>query len=142
MDEFKITKEFEVYWGDMDAFNHVNNTVYFKYFEHIRIVYLAESKFMENHQATGVGPILKSASCKFRFALTYPDKILVGTRVTHMSEDRFTMRFGIFSQTHKVLAAEGDGVIVSFDFKNGKKAPLPESVRNFILKNDPDVIMN
>ena len=137
MEEYNVTKEFEVYWGDMDAFNHVNNTVYFKYFEHIRIVYLAESRFMESYQETGVGPILKTASCKFKFPLTYPDKILVGTKVTDISEDRFTMKFGIFSQTHKILAAEGEGIIVSYDFTNAKKAAIPKIVRDFILKNDP-----
>ena len=55
---FPVVVAIPVAWGDMDAFQHVNNTVYFRYFESARIAYFERLEFMELMQATGVGPIL------------------------------------------------------------------------------------
>jgi acyl-CoA thioester hydrolase len=79
--------------------------------------------------AHGVGPILASASCKFKFPLTYPDRVWVGVRVGEIGEDRFVMHYRIVSTRHHRIAAEGEGVIVSYDYQNQRKAALPAAVR-------------
>jgi acyl-CoA thioester hydrolase len=55
--------------------------------------------------------------------------VRVGTRVTEIGADRFTVHFRIVSTRHGRVAAQGDSVIVSYDYRTGTKAPLPETMR-------------
>lgn len=129
---FPVVIEIPVAWGEMDAFQHVNNIVYFRYFESGRIAYFERAGLMEEMAESGIGPILASASCKFKFPLTYPDRVLVGTRVGEIETDRFVMHYRVVSMRHNRVAAEGDGVIVSYDYRKKQKAGLPAMVRNRI----------
>ncbi len=126
---YPVVIQLPVAWGDMDAMQHVNNTVYFRYFESGRIAYFERLELMDRMKETGVGPILASASCRFKFPLTYPDTISVGVRVTDMGEDRFTMAFRVVSHRHQRVAAEGDGLIVTYDYRAGRKTPVPQEVQ-------------
>ena len=126
---YPVVIQLPVAWGDMDAMQHVNNTVYFRYFESGRIAYFERLELMDQMKETGVGPILASASCRFKFPLTYPDTISVGVRVTDMGEDRFTMAFRVVSHRHQRVAAEGDGLIVTYDYRAGRKTLVPQEVR-------------
>ena len=120
-------------WGDMDAFQHVNNVSYFRYFESARIMYSEKLGLLTLRERTGIGPILGSASCRYKFPLTYPDTISVGTKITDMTEDRFTMKYMIVSHKHQKIAAEGDGVIVMYNYNEGKKTAIPDEIRKKIL---------
>lgn len=132
LERFPATIEVPVQWGDMDAYGHVNNTVYFRYFESARIEYLDRCGFLESYDSRGVGAILHSTSCRFRRALTYPDTVLVGGRAVEVGEDRFVMEYRVVSIGQEAVVAEGDGVVVSFDYREGTKTALPEEVRRRI----------
>jgi acyl-CoA thioester hydrolase len=132
LDSFPVVITFPIAWGEMDAFQHVNNSVYFRYFESARIAYFERLEFMEHMQVTGVGPILASTQCRFRIPLTYPDTVRVGTKIAEIAEDRFVMRYVVMSERLQKLAAEGEGVIVSFNYRENRKAPLPEIIRQRI----------
>ena len=127
--DFPVVIETPVAWGDMDAFQHVNNTVYFRYFESGRIAYFERLNVMTNE---GVGPILAAAQCKFKFPLTYPDAVWIGTRITEIGDDRFTMQSRVVSQRYQRVAAEGDSVIVAYDYGARKKAMWPEELKQQI----------
>src|SRR5262245_30663280 len=118
---FPIVVTIPVAWGEMDAFQHVNNSVYFRYFESARIAYFERLEFMEYMQTTGVGPILASTQCRFRIPLTYPDVVRVGAKIADIADDRFVMRYAVVSQRLQKLAAEGEGVIVSFNYRENQK---------------------
>lgn len=83
-------------------------------------------------QETGIGPILASTGCKFKLPLTYPDTVSVGTRVSDIGADRFVMRYVVVSHGHAKVAAEGEGLIVSYDYRALRKAPLPEEMKRRI----------
>jgi len=127
-----VVIETPVAWGEMDAFRHVNNTAYFRYFESGRIAYFERLNLLEYMEATGVGPILASTSCRFKIPLTYPDKVSIGTRVPTIEDDRFTMEYLVFSHQHQKIAAEGIGLIVCFNYKENKKAPIPDELKRRI----------
>lgn len=129
---FPVVIQLPVAWGEMDAYGHVNNIVYFRYFESARMAYFGKVGFPETMERTGVGPILASTSCRFKRALTHPDTVHVGTLVSQMGEDRFTMEYRIVSEAHRAVAAEGEGLIVSFDYRKNRKVPVPDSVRERI----------
>ena len=118
-----------VAWGEMDAFGHVNNIVFFRYFESARIAYLDAIGFRGAAGTGGVGPILASTHCRFRRPLAYPDTVRVGARSTDVGADRFTMAYVIVSETLGETAAEGGGVIVAYDYASGRKTMLPGDVR-------------
>lgn len=132
LDGFPVVIELPVVWGEMDSFAHVNNVVYFRYFESARVAYLNRVGFMGTGGTNGVGPILASARCDFRKPLTFPDTIFVGIKVSEMSADRFVMQYRIVSEKLKRVAAEGDGLVVSYDYREGRKAPIPDDVRKQI----------
>ena len=120
-------------WGDMDAFQHVNNTVYFKHFESVRISYFEKINFLEVMNKTGIGPILASSQCRFKIPLTYPDHVTVGAKVDQIEMDRFVMKYVVISQKHEKTAALGEGVMVTLDYQNNKKAPIPAEIRERIV---------
>lgn len=126
--EYPIVIAVDVAWGDMDAYQHVNNTRYFRYAETGRIAYFQTVGFRPGQSDPGVGPILHSISCRFRIPVTYPDRVLVGTRVSDVGADRLTTQFRIVSLRHDAVAAEGEGIIVSFNYSTQQKAPVPQTV--------------
>jgi len=130
--DYPVVIELPVVWGEMDAFGHVNNVVYFRWFESVRIEALRRLGTLAMKDETGIGPILASLACRFRIPLQYPDRVLAGVRITDMGEDRFTMHHRVFSTTHQKVAAEGDGVIVMFDYRTNRKTPVPPDLRRRI----------
>ena len=132
---YSVHLERRVEWGDMDVFRHVNNTVFFGYFESVRIEYLVRIGF-DGEGASPCGPILASTHCRFRMPLRYPDRISIGARTTELRDDRFVMEYQVVSHEHDRVAAEGGGVIVSYDYRAQGKAPLPEAVRARIVALD------
>lgn len=136
---YPIREEVSLAWGDMDAFQHVNNTVYFRWFESARIAYFQRTRVLEVMESTGVGPILAATDCRFRIPLTYPDRVTALARVSQLGSDRFLMDYAVHSETSSALAAEGHGLIVMFDYRNQRKAALPDEVRERILSLEKEV---
>ena len=121
-----------VVWGDMDYYRHVNNVVYFRYFENGRLEYFRRLNWHEFESATGIGPILQATQARFRRALTYPDTIHIDTRLVEMKEDRFIIEHHIVSEALDEIATVGDGTIVTFHYASGKKVTMPEELRERI----------
>ena len=126
---FPVVVQLPVIWGDLDAYGHLNNTVYFRMFESARIQYLEGCRFTDSYERDRIGPILHSTECRFRHALNYPDTVFVGGRAIDIQDDRFTMGYAIVSAALNKIAAEGTGVVVSFDYRQRMKTPIPDDVR-------------
>ena len=135
LDDFNITVDIPIAWGDMDALKHVNNTRFFKYFETARIKYFEQAGFVETIEKDSIGPILATTSCKFIKPLFYPDTVTVGTRVTSIEQDNFMMGHIIVSKSQGIVAL-GEDKLVVYDYKTSKKTTLPESVRNRVREID------
>jgi acyl-CoA thioester hydrolase len=117
-----------VVWGEMDAYRHVNNVVYFRYFENARLEYFRRVGWDAVEDATGVGPILRDTHARFRLALTYPDTIAIGAHALKVGADRFELEHLIVSRQQGAVVTEGRGTVVAYDYRAGKKAPLPPEV--------------
>lgn len=130
--EFPVQVEIPVAWGDMDAMGHVNNTVYFRYFETARLSCFAELG-MGSIDQSDVGPILHSASCRFRIPLTYPDTVTVGARIGDIGDDRFNMIYRAVSHRHGAVAADGESLIVTFSYSTGTKAAVSDALRERLI---------
>lgn len=82
----------------------------------------------------GVGPILATTQCNFRLPLDYPDHIHIATRSSILSSKKFNMEFVVFSEKHGAITAEGDGLIVYYDYANGKSCEIPDAIVTAIKK--------
>ncbi|OLQ74298.1 thioesterase [Photobacterium proteolyticum] len=125
---YPVITEIPVAWGEMDALNHVNNVVYFRYLETARIEYFREVALMEEIQHTGIGPVLGETSCRYKLPVTYPDTLYVGSRVSELKEDRFTMEYEIVSKKLGAVTTSGKAKVVMFNFKTNQKANLLPSL--------------
>jgi acyl-CoA thioester hydrolase len=130
--EFPVVVEQAVAWGDMDSYQHVNNTVYFRYFENARLEYFRQLDWFRFERDTGIGPILAATDARFRKPLSYPDQISIGVRIATIGSDRFTMAYRLVSRRLAAVAAEGHGTIVTYHYGQSQKVPIPEELRRRI----------
>jgi acyl-CoA thioester hydrolase len=120
-----------VQWGDMDAAQHVNNTVYLRYFESARIEFFNQIGFMDFSGDDGVGPILAEASCKYKAPLTFPDNIKITARILpdSITDSGFVMQHLVYSEKLQRIAAEGMSRIVCYDYKSKQKALISSELK-------------
>jgi acyl-CoA thioester hydrolase len=130
--DYPIVIEIAVAWGEMDVFQHVNHTVYYQYFESGRVAYCERIGFMKYLEGTDIGLIITSQNCKFKAPVAYPDRLSVGTRVAKMEGYRMEFQQRAVNQNTGKIAVEGSAVIVTFDFKQEKAVPVPQSMRERI----------
>jgi acyl-CoA thioester hydrolase len=118
-----------VQWGDQDAFGHVNNVVYFRWFESARIQYFRQAGLDQFKIKQNIGPILASMKGDFRRQLVYPDTLLISASIRGFGRTSMKMAHLIYSTAQQAIAAEGDSVIVIFDYANQRPTPVPDSIR-------------
>jgi acyl-CoA thioester hydrolase len=129
---FPVELELPVLWGQMDALGHVNNTVYFRYFESARIDYLRRLGMLAGKEQGTITPILASTRCDFLRPLTFPDQVVVGARVARIGRTSFTMHYRITSRAQGQVAARGEGVLVLLDPRSGRPVEVDPSIREAI----------
>lgn len=137
LQDFPIQLEIPIAWGEMDAFGHVNNLVYLRWFESARMAYMERCQALKLMERDGLGPILRDSSIRYRIPLTWPGNVISATRITRMEEDRFTMQHRLYSLDHGAIAAEGEAVIVYVDYNQNCKTTIPAVIRDFILNQEP-----
>ncbi len=131
--DYPVTVERPVSWGEMDAFQHVNNARFFRYFEDARIAYFKAMNVFDRQGHWGnLAPILGMTSCDFKTPLVHPDTIHIGARILDIEEERMTMEHAVASVDQERLAAVGEAVIVAYDYEQEKKANVPEMWRSAI----------
>ena len=118
-----------VRWGDMDAYNHVNNTVYFRYMEQCRLEWFAKLGFKTVDE--DIVPILVEANCKFIRAVTHPSTVRVTIRVTDIGPKIVETTHDIF--IGDVLYAIGVCKLLWMSRSANKGVALPDDVRARLL---------
>ena len=135
---YNVQIEIPVQWGDMDAFNHVNNTVYFKYFESARIAYFEKLGLLGNDIKDNVAPILAETQCRYKFPLHYPDTVKVGARIIEQHSHGFLMEYAVYSQNLKRISSIGTGRIVMLNYATHEKIKVDEKILNKIKSLEPN----
>lgn len=129
---FPVAIEIPVQWGDQDAFRHVNNAVYIRWFESSRVTYTRKTGLWDLLESDNVGPILASIHCDYRRPLTYPDTVRVGSRIARIGRSSLTMEHRIVGLASNAIAAEGTAVLVLYDYNKEEPCPIPDRVRRAI----------
>jgi acyl-CoA thioester hydrolase len=131
---FSVTVAIPVQWGDQDAFGHVNNVVFFRWFESARIAYFRRIGLMKHLDGGQVGPILAAASCDYRRSIVFPDTVRVGIRATRIGRTSIGLEHRVVSEGLKAVAADGTSTTVVYDYAAGRPHPVPDSVRTAIAE--------
>lgn len=118
-------------WGDMDAMGHVNNTVYFRYLETVRIDWLRSLSAEPN--PSGHGPVIVNAFCNFYKQLEFPGDILVKMYASDPARTTFETWATIERVDQPgVVYAAGGATTIWVDFPQQKAEPLPEWLRALV----------
>ena len=128
---FVIHLDVPVAWGEQDLFGHVNNIVYFRYFESVRMYYLERIGALRSHREQGIGVILASTTCDFKKPVEWPQQLRIHTGTTHIGNTSFTMAYRITDEAGNVVA-EGTSVQVTYDYNAGLKVLIPSAMRQAI----------
>jgi len=118
-------------WGDMDAFRHVNNTVYFRYMEQARVEWI-ESLGIQ--VAPGNGSMLMiNGFCNFYQQLSYPGELILKTYIGNIGKSSIDLFTSItLSSKPDFISAEGGATMVWVDLKSNKSAPWPQYLLQMI----------
>ena len=118
-------------WGDMDAMGHVNNTVYFRYMETVRIEWMRAVGCDPDPQ--GQGPVIVNAFCNFYRQLEYPGDVRVKLYVSDPGRTTFET-WCTMERTDQpgVVCAEGGATTIWVDFPQQKAETLPDWMRALV----------
>lgn len=131
MDESRkllLTTRMPVRWGDMDAYGHVNNTIYFRYFEQARVEWLEKLGFPVDPSEVS-GPVIINASCTFMIPVNYPATVLVKLYAGEPGRSSVMTWYELFVEGDDRLFAEGAAKVVWMDMHSGKSVSLPDRLR-------------
>ena len=118
-------------WGDMDAMGHVNNTVYFRYLETIRIEWMRSVDCQPAPE--GEGPVIVNAFCNFYKQLEYPGDVLARMYVSDPGRCTFESWCTLERVDQPgVIYAAGGATTIWVDFPSQKAMPLPQWVRDIV----------
>ena len=120
-------------WMDNDLYGHVNNVVYYSYFDTIINSYLIESGGLDIHNAEVIG-IAVETMCRFRTSLAFPETIDAGLRVGHLGNSSVRYEIGLFKKDGDEAAAEGHFVHVFVQCATQKPVAIPLHVKDALHK--------
>lgn len=123
-----ITSRMPVRWGDMDAYGHVNNTVYFRYLEQTRVEWLEQmgsTVSPDNAEA----PVIINAACTFMLPVNYPATVIVRMYGGEPGRSSLMTWYELLVEGDERIYAEGSSKVVWMNPQTGKSVPLPEAVR-------------
>lgn len=133
--QFPAVYEQKVAWGDMDAFGHVNNVMYYRYIESARIAYFDLLNVFDQDILT----VVASSQCKYLKPVFYPDVLHIGARVDEMRNSAIRMYYVLYSEQQQQVVAEGEAVVVFVDKVEMKKKAIPQHLRDLIQNIESNV---
>ncbi|MEZ6132913.1 MAG: thioesterase family protein [Planctomycetaceae bacterium] len=127
--DFRTVTVLPVQWGDMDAFGHVNNAVYFRWFESARIDLLDSFQSEVSMASGGIAPILASIRCDYKKQLHYPDTVYIGSRTGPPGRTSVEIQHAVYSRQLRQVAAVGTSVMVVFDYQANRPVRIPDELK-------------
>ncbi len=115
-------------WMDNDIFGHVNNVVYYSYFDTVINAYLIDPGGLDIHDGAVVG-VCAESSCRYRAAFAFPESVEAGLRVGHLGRSSVRYEIGLFKTGEADAAAQGHFVHVFVDRQTMTPVPIPDTIR-------------
>ena len=119
-------------WMDNDVYGHVNNVVYYSYFDTVVNQYLIEKGVLEIGKSPVIGLVVETA-CQYLRPVVFPDTIHAGLRVGKLGRSSVRYEIGIFRNDEPSAAAQGHFVHVYVDRVSMIPTPLPQDLRQALV---------
>lgn len=120
--------EIQTRWADNDLYGHVNNVIYYSYFDTVVNRFLIDEGGLDIHQGTVIGVAVET-KCVFRRSVAYPERLDAGLRVAKLGNSSVRYEIGIFGESDDKVAAHGHFVHVFVDRASNKPHPIPDGIR-------------
>jgi acyl-CoA thioester hydrolase len=127
-DAYRIWREIGTRWADNDAYGHVNNTIYYQWFDTAVNAWLIEAGLLDLAKGDPIGFVVETG-CRYAAPLAYPQPVEVGLGVEHVGTSSVRYRLGIFAKGSDEPAAEGQFTHVYVGRESRRPVPLPDSWR-------------
>ena len=126
--DFKIWRTFATRWADNDAYGHVNNTVYYEWFDSAVNAWMIEQGMLDIVNGDSIALVVETR-CTYAAPLAFPEPVEVGLAVAELGRSSIRYRIGVFSQGLETAAAEGEFVHVVVDRDNRRSVEIPSDWR-------------
>jgi len=127
-DSYKRFIEIPTRWMDNDVYGHVNNVIYYSYFDTVVNEHLVREAALDIHAAPTIGVVVETC-CRFHKPVSFPDVVDAGLRVAKLGNSSVTYEIGLFRRGEDDPAATGHFVHVWVDRETRRPTPVPPAVR-------------
>jgi len=125
---FHVFRDIPTRWSDNDVYGHVNNVVYYSWFDTAVNTYLIEQGALDIHNGQTIGLVIET-QCNYFAPLAYPQIVQAGIRVSKLGSSSVRYEIGLFAQGEAMSAAAGHFVHVYVDKATRRPTALPEQLR-------------
>lgn len=115
-------------WMDNDAYGHVNNVIYYSFFDTVVNEYLIACGALDIQMSPVIGLVVET-QCQYFSPVTFPDKVTAGLRVGHMGNSSVRYEIGLFRNDDDEAAAQGYFIHVYVDRVSNRPVSLPDQLR-------------
>ncbi|MEM1140544.1 MAG: thioesterase family protein [Pseudomonadota bacterium] len=129
--DFPNFRKIPTRWMDNDVYGHVNNVVYYAYFDTVVNAYLIEAGVLDIHKGDTIGLVVET-QCRYFAPLAFPQTIDAGVRVARAGTSSVRYEIGLFTEGVEAIAAEGHFVHVYVDRETRRPVPLSDAFRRAI----------
>ncbi len=127
-DAYRHFRRITTRWMDNDVYRHVNNVVYYSYFDTAVNQYLIEAGALDIESSTVVGLVVET-QCNYFSPITFPDTVDAGVRVAKLGGSSVRYEIGLFRNDEPLASAQGHFVHVYVDRVTNRPTPLPATLR-------------
>lgn len=125
---FRVFRDIPTRWSDNDVYGHVNNVVYYSWFDTAVNAYLIEQGALDIHHGETIGLVIET-QCNYFAPLSFPQTVQAGIRVTKLGSSSVRYEIGLFAQGEALSAAVGHFVHVYVDKTTRRPVALPSALR-------------
>jgi acyl-CoA thioester hydrolase len=115
-------------WWDNDAYRHINNAIYYSFFDTAVNQVLIEAGVLDIKTSPTIGLVVETG-CRFYAPIAFPDMVHSGLRITKLGASSVRYEIGLFRNDETQASAEGWFVHVYVDSDNRRPCPIPEAAR-------------
>ena len=126
--QFKVWKSFTTRWADNDAYGHVNNTVFYQWFDSAVNAWLVEQGLLDIQNGEPIALVVETR-CAYFAPLTFPQEVEVGLAVAQLGRSSVRYRIGVFGAGEAQAAAQGEFVHVLVDRSSRRPVKMPDHWR-------------
>jgi len=128
---YKVFRSIGTRWMDNDAYGHVNNVVYYSWFDTAVNAYLIEQGVLDIHQGAAIGLVVET-QCNYFAPLAFPQTVEAGLRVARLGQTSVRYEVALFAQGQDLCAARGHFVHVYVDRLSRLPVSLPPALKHLL----------